>query len=181
MASVTADRLRAFLRLPDDVESIWPRCWKRIRGWGLPPGWSWPDWREEARAEGQLAICHALDSFDSSLSDSLEAFLYAKIVNRVWGRHRREWAYGTRRAAEPPNEPWADSTDVLESTWDREVVDRAWDRLKAEDQWVLRRLYWDGWSEVAIADELGKTQAAVSQRKRRALNRLRRAIEEILR
>ena len=78
---------------PTDWQSLWARCWSRIRSWQVPPRWSHHDWLEEARAQGALAACEAIRAFDSSRLVPLDAFLYRRVVESVWTRHRQECSF----------------------------------------------------------------------------------------
>ena len=46
-------------------------------------------------------------------------------------------------------------------------------QVPREDDWLIRRLFWEGRSEAEVARDLGITQQAVSKRRARALRRLR--------
>ena len=75
---------------------LWARCWMRICTWGVPPRWSYRDWCDEARAEGEATACGAVRDFDPHRLVPLDAFLYSRVVDAVWTRYRQEWAYGRR-------------------------------------------------------------------------------------
>ena len=91
---------------------LWARCWTRIRTWRVPPRWSFRDWCDEARAQGEAAACGALRDFDPHRLVPLDAFLYSRVVDAVWTRYRQEWASAdapgpARRSptAPPRNDP----------------------------------------------------------------------------
>ena len=99
------DLSQAWLSL-DEWEAIWPRCWRRIHSWRVPPRWNPLDWWDEARAEAALAACAAALDFDPTLGVPRAAFLYQRILAGVWTRYRQEWAYG-RHLRFPPSRSMA--------------------------------------------------------------------------
>jgi RNA polymerase sigma-70 factor, ECF subfamily len=62
----------------------------------------------------------------------------------------------------------------------RELTGRVLEQLKPEHQHVLRRLVGDGWSVAEVAREIGRTEAAVHQLRRRALTAARCSAERLL-
>jgi len=47
------------------------------------------------------------------------------------------------------------------------------ERLGERERWVLLKVYWEGWTEEEIAQELGISQQAVNKIKQKALQKLR--------
>ncbi len=68
----------------------------RIRTWHVPPGWSFRDRCDEARAHCEGAACVALSEFNAHRQVPLDYFLYRRVVDAVWTRHRQECSYGRR-------------------------------------------------------------------------------------
>lgn len=62
----------------------------------------------------------------------------------------------------------------------RELATRLLHSLKPEHQHVLRRMLAEGWTAADVATELGRSEAAVHQLKRRALDAARRSVDRSL-
>jgi RNA polymerase sigma factor (sigma-70 family) len=155
-------------------EATWARCWHRIRNWRVPARWSAWDWREEARAEGLLAACQANRDFDPARGVPREAFLYQRILARVWTRYRQEWSYGRLLRTPLRIEDYPTPGDAYASADDPDEVRGLVSELGERDRWLIRQLFWDGKTEAAIASDIGVSQQAVSQRKSHALKTLQR-------
>jgi RNA polymerase sigma factor (sigma-70 family) len=163
---------------PDAAEwqALWSRCWARIRTWRVPPSWSEWDWRDEARAQAALAACEARQDFEPDRMVPLQAYLYRRVVERVWTRYRQEWAFARRcrrdenladRPAIEPDRPDAESIERLAAI----LSD-----LGERDRLLVRRLFWEGRTEDDLARELGVSRQAVNKQKRKILGRLRSAL-----
>jgi RNA polymerase sigma factor (sigma-70 family) len=74
--------------------------------------------------------------------------------------------------------PLPDTADALIRKHEREAFDRALNRLSADDQLLLRRTA-DGWMDKEIAAEDGVSHQAISQRRERAVKRLRKTLNSI--
>jgi DNA-directed RNA polymerase specialized sigma subunit len=70
-----------------------------------------------------------------------------------------------------PDRPAAHSDRPDPESLER-LVARLGDLPEAE-QWLLRRLFWDGRTEDELASELGVSRQAVNKRKRKLLRQLR--------
>ena len=128
----------------DEWEAIWPRCWRRIHSWRVPPRWNPLDWWDEARAEASLAACAAALDFDPTLGVPRVAFLYQRILAGVWTRYRQEWAYGRHLRAPHPLEEWPGPDDSSSPGVDTAEVARLLGQLGARDRWLIRQLFWEG-------------------------------------
>src|SRR5205085_9530518 len=53
----------------------------------------------------------------------------------------------------------------------------ALERLSPRKQWILRRRYFDGWSQIEVSEALGISQMHVSRLERQALRDLRRCLD----
>jgi RNA polymerase sigma-B factor len=57
----------------------------------------------------------------------------------------------------------------------------ALERLSDRKQWILRRRYYDGWSQIEVSQALGISQMHVSRLEREALRDLKRSLEPLFR
>lgn len=127
---------------------------------------------------------HRLDRFEWRGPASLRGWI-AVIARNVFRDHVRSAAERHHGGHELPDRPDGDESvdpaamaerDLEHS---REVARRVLDRLKPEHQVVLRRLLGEGARVADVAAELGKTEAAVHQLRRRALEAARREVEQV--
>ena len=155
---------------------LWARCWMRIRTWSVPPRWSPREWCDEARDQGEATACGALRDFDPHRLVPLDAFLYSRVVDAVWTRYRQEWAYGrrTRPGEAIPDRPAPERAGLDADTLAR--LEAALGSLAELDRGLIRQLFWDGRSEDDLAREWGVSQQAVSKRKQKILQELRRQV-----
>jgi len=179
LTQVSASRVRARREKPsqragdlsqarlslDEWEAIWPRCWRRIHSWRVPPRWNPLDWWDEARAEAALAACAAARDFDPTRGVPRAAFLYQRIVAGVWTRYRQEWAYGRHLRAPRPLEEWPAPDDSCSPEVDTAELARFLGQLGERDRWLIRQLFWDGRTEAAVARDLGISQQGVYERR----------------
>lgn len=168
----TRDLSQARLNV-EEWEAIWPRCWRRIRLWRVPPRWNYLDWWNEARAEAALAACAAAFDFDPALGVPPAAFLYRRILAGVWTRYRQEWAYGRPLCVAHPLGEWPTADDSSSSGVNTAEVARLLGRLNAANRWLIQQLFWEGKTEAAVARDLGISQQAVSERRLGILRSLR--------
>ena len=156
---------------------LWARCWMRIRTWSVPPRWSFRDWCDEARAQGALAACLARREFDPRRSVPLDAFLYRRVVESVWTRHRQEWSFGRRAVSQKVVEDDALTPSHLDPDL-LEHMTHALERLTEPERRLIRQLFWDGHSVGELAQFSGVSQERLRTRKSRALHKLRVYLEE---
>jgi RNA polymerase sigma-B factor len=64
----------------------------------------------------------------------------------------------------------------LEAIVEHAPLRTAMERLSPRKQWILRRRYFDGWSQVEVSEELGISQMHVSRLERAALRDLKRTL-----
>ncbi len=155
---------------------LWARCWMRIRTWRVPPRWSFRDWCDEARAQGEAAACGARRDFNPHRLVPLDAFLYSRVVEAVWTRHRQECSFGrrTRPGEAIPDRPAPERPGPDADTLAR--LEAALGSLAELDRGLIRQLFWDGRREDDLAREWGVSRQAVSKRKQKILLELRRQV-----
>ncbi len=153
--------------------ALWARCWGRIRTWRVPPRWSQRDWCDEARAQGALAACLARREFDPRRCVPFDAFLYRRVVEAVWTRHRQEWNFGSR--AKPDDD--VSVANVLQcSLPDPDLLEHmthALEQLTEPERRLIHQFFWDGHSVGELARVSGVSQERLRTRKSRALHKLR--------
>jgi DNA-directed RNA polymerase specialized sigma24 family protein len=146
----------------------------RIRTWRVPPRWSYSDWCDEARAQGEAAVCDGLRDFNPRRLVPLDAFLFHRVVQAVWTRYRQECSFGrrTRSGEAILDRPAAEGTKPDADTLAR--LEAALGSLDAVDRDLIRQLFWDDRCESDLAREWGVSRQAVSKRKQKILRELRR-------
>ena len=150
------------------------RCWRRVRSWRVPPGWSFGDWTDEINAQGLAAAWQAHCEFDPTLGVPLAAFLSQRVVTRILSRYRQEWTYGQHfiNASEEADVP-AELAETLNNSFDgHEAVHFAMAQLSEKEKRLIQQLFWEDCKEAQIARGLGVTQQAVSKQKRIILHKL---------
>jgi RNA polymerase sigma factor (sigma-70 family) len=151
------------------------RCLRQICMRRVPPNWAPRDWYEELQAEAVAAAWEAERDFDPTRGVPLEAFVNQRILAQALRRYRREWAFGRRsrvhfegddrNVATPNRSSSIDISDSLQSCLRR---------LPKPQRLLIEDLYWEGKTVVEVARMLALSQPAISRRKRRALDQLRR-------
>jgi RNA polymerase sigma factor (sigma-70 family) len=156
------------------------RFLRSIDRWPAPPNWSPRDWSEELQAEVVAAAWEAEQDFDPARGVPLSAFVQQRVLTRSLKRYRREWAYARRCRSHVEGSARHDlaiderfsSIDISESL--RTVLRR----LPAQQLRLIEGLFWEEKTEVEVASILCLTQSGISRRKRRALDQLRRWMDE---
>ncbi|MCC5949358.1 MAG: RNA polymerase sigma factor [Nitriliruptoraceae bacterium] len=125
---------------------------------------------------------YRLDQFEWRGPESLRNWL-ATIARNTFRDHVRSAAERHHGGYEVPEAAAIDDDDpatVAERDLDRvvETTGALLDDLKPEHRHVLRRMVGDGASAAELAQELGRTEAAIHQLKRRALDAARRTAEQ---
>ncbi len=126
-------------------------------------------------AEATAAACEAQRDFDPTRGVPLAAFIHRRVLARALTRYRREWAYGRRCKLRRENDHLDDATTESFSAIDvSEMLQRSLDRLPEHHRRLLVCVYWEGKTEAEVARILGCSQPAISNCRRRVLERLRR-------
>lgn len=122
---------------------------------------------------------YRLDRFEWQGPASLRGWI-ATIARHTFRDHVRSAAERHHGGYELPDQADHDDAANPQAVAERdlatvaEATDRLLDELKPEHRHVLRRMVGDGAPAAEIAAELGRTEAAVHQLKRRALDAARR-------
>jgi RNA polymerase sigma-70 factor, ECF subfamily len=125
-----------------------------------------------------------LDRFEWRGPASLRAWV-ATIARNTFRDHVRSAAERHHGGYEVPDHVDRTDPDLPEAVVERDVegtaafAGRVLDALKPEHQLVLRRTLGEGRSAADVARELGRSEAAIHQLKRRALEAARRAAESL--
>lgn len=143
----------------------------------VPPNWSARDWFEEMQALGAAAAWQARCEYDPSRGVPLSAFIRQRVLSSARTRYRQEWSYVVHCGGRATADEYEGRSD--DSFWQSEAQDALrglLTRLAESDRWLIERLFWDGWTEARVAEELGVTQQAISKRKRAIILGLRESI-----
>ena len=105
--------------------------------------------------QGEATACGALRDFDPHRLVPLDAFLYRRVVEAVWTRHRQECSFGrcTRPGEAIPDRPAPERPGPDADTLAR--MDAALGSLAELDRGLIRQLFWDGRCEDDLAREWG--------------------------
>lgn len=164
---------------PNNANDVIHRAFARARSWRPPPHWSIPDWRDELWSVLHCAAASARSDYDATRGVPLPAHIYMRATSAAWTRYRQEWSYyfhsaiELRASLEPIVMPF-DRTDADETI--RHFVRHALGQLPAEDQLLVRQLFWNRTREKRVAAMLEVSQQEVSRRKGRVLRLLRRTL-----
>jgi RNA polymerase sigma factor (sigma-70 family) len=181
------------------MEELSPKVQKAVqvalhqaRQWRCPIHWDGNEWQKELDAIAQAAAFEACFYFDEQRGITLEIFVFWQVLTALRDFHRREWAYFafhcghlTKASDEGEVGEGDESAEVceevategLEQEWRRYLIFWSLERLSERERQVMKRLYWDEWTEAEIAHELGISQQAVSKIKRKAIQKLRKLLE----
>jgi DNA-directed RNA polymerase specialized sigma24 family protein len=173
----------------EELSDLLDRCFKRICSWRVPPNWSLADWREEIRAHGLGAAYEAIRDFDASRRVPFDAFVYQRVITRAYSRFRQEWAYGLRCVSSPAgvgSNGWLVSGEsCVQHRESRVEPGPAFQSLldtlgslSEPNHWLIMQIFWEGKTEVKIAEILGISHQAVSKRKRAVLQKLRMYLKD---
>jgi RNA polymerase sigma factor (sigma-70 family) len=141
---------------------------------------------EEIVQEAFLAVWRSPERYDRTRG-SVRAWLMGTVHHRAVDAVRREQAQ--RRRAEhaaalaPPftEDPTDDVVSALDLPRERGLVRKALAELPEEQRDVIRRMYFDGWSQSQIAERTGLPLGTVKSRTLLAMRRLRSHIGEVAR
>lgn len=127
-----------------------------------------------------VKVLYRLDQFEWQGPASLRGWI-ATIARNTFRDHVRSAAERHHGGNRVPDQPDVDETRDPASVAERDLpaareqADRLLDGLKSDHQVVLRRMVGDGASAAEVARELHRSEAAIHQLKRRAMDAARRA------
>ncbi|MGB1253827.1 MAG: RNA polymerase sigma factor [Candidatus Promineifilaceae bacterium] len=133
-----------------------------------------PDRAEECVAETFSRLLHALKR-GGGPKDHLRAYLYRTAHNWLTDQYRRQ----------PPPSVTLDDIQLagegslsksVEQSQEQARVRHALATLTADQQQVILLKYYEGWSNKAVAEVLGKPVGAIKSLQHRALKALKRAL-----
>jgi RNA polymerase sigma-70 factor, ECF subfamily len=129
-------------------------------------------------------VLYRLDQFEWRGPASLRGWI-ATVARNTFRDHVRSAPERHHGGYDLPELIDVDDDWRPEAVVDRDLVgthdlaQRVMGQLKSEHQHVLRRTFGDGWSAAQVAEELGRSEAAVHQLKRRALDAARRSADRV--
>ena len=175
----TAPKASPCWRCFPEGPAIWAGCLRRVGAWRVPPHWSARDWGEEMHAQAAAAAWKASREFDPSRGVPWGAFVRQRILSSLLTCHRQEWSYALHCgpvAGSEADESRADETPAAPRP--DEAIRASLARLAEPDRRLIEHLFWDGCTEVDIADKLGVAQSTVNKHKRAILLHLRHSLGE---
>jgi RNA polymerase sigma factor (sigma-70 family) len=172
-------RERVAVVLSPELDFVVSSSLRRIRRWRVPPSWTTREWFEEVESEANVAGLQASQEFDETRGVPREAFLRQRVMRRTLALYRREWSYAVRRVVEDELDLRAEvgKKDPAKYVVKLRVLQRSLELLPEPDLCIIEGIFWGARSETEIAEELGITQQAVSKRKRKILDVLRKSIK----
>jgi DNA-directed RNA polymerase specialized sigma subunit len=162
--------------MSESNQAVVESCLKRARRWRPPPRWSSREWWEENRAEAALIALDAARDYDAGRGVSWESFLQSRLMAGLLTRLRREWK-STRFLTDARSPDFLDVRTRIERDFTDDEVGVLYAgivRLSPVDRQVLQGLYWDGMTESDLALTLGRSQQAISKRRKTIIIRLKR-------
>jgi len=158
-------------------EPLLAGCIRRIGTWRVPPNWSQHDWLRQVRSLAATTAWEAASRFDPARGVPLDAFLRVSVMAAVRTHYRQEWTYALRFLP-PADGPVPDrlppsSPPSLEL---RESLREALAHLSPSDRFVVSQFFWRGATETEVARKVGVSQPAMSKRKARIIESLRRSL-----
>jgi Sigma-70, region 4 len=164
---------------PSGADNAVRRAFSRARSWRPPPHWSERDWHDEVRAIIDAGASCARLNYDPVRGVPLRAFVYMRTIAAAWKRYRQEWSYYLHVVAQsaPSAEPITTPCDQAgHNKAINHSLAQALSQLSMEDQYLIRRLFWDDADHRRVAVTLQISQQGVSRRKAHALRQLRRVL-----
>jgi RNA polymerase sigma factor (sigma-70 family) len=127
---------------------------------------------EDAKQNGYMGLLVAADRYDEERGLAFSTYAYSYVKKYILKGAKDEL---TKMIS-------LDAGDFPEQTVDEsvgELVSRLFSCLPNDDRWLIIRRYIHGISVSQLAQELDVSQPAVSQRIKRILKKMRRAVDEL--
>lgn len=162
------------------------QAWRVACKWKTPPQWRTGEWREELKCVANWILLEAEMNYVPARNGERDRYLFLRVLSALQTHHRREWRFGMRNYLRIfSNDPVAEATSFvsefedpqlaseIETTELRITLHQSLDLLNHDDRLLPYSIYFDERTEDELALRAGVSQAAINQRKQRALNKLR--------
>jgi RNA polymerase sigma-70 factor (ECF subfamily) len=136
--------------------------------------------RDRAEEIAQEALTRTLVAARNGRPQNMGAFAYGVARNLIRDEYR--FRDRDRILTGTPPEWQQNPTTILDqivSEEDRRRVRRALSRLSRGDREILRLTFYEGLTSAEIAERLGEPGPRIRKRKSRALDRIRRVVQEM--
>lgn len=135
---------------------------------------------EDATAAAAEELVRCVESFD--LARGMPFAAYAKVrvygaVSHFFRKTARTWEHECAPCEAEVLEEIA-GTETLDASDARLTVASLLERLDETERRVIRLLFWEGRTTYEAAEALGVSQSKIARTKRRAMEKLRAAMEE---
>jgi RNA polymerase sigma factor (sigma-70 family) len=132
---------------------------------------------KQVRSLAASTAWEAASRYNPSRGVPLDTFLRASVMAAVRTQYRQEWIYALRFASQAyrplPDKP---KNSPLPSIEIHESLREALAKLSPADRWVMSQFFWQGATEAEVARNVGVSQPAMSKRKARIIESLRRSL-----
>jgi RNA polymerase sigma factor (sigma-70 family) len=132
---------------------------------------------KQVRSLAASTAWEAVSRYDPSRGVPLDAFLRVSVMAAVRTQYRQEWTYALRFLPQidgPVRDRSKDSS--LPSVELHESLREILAKLSPADRWVMSQFFWQGATETEVARNVGVSQPAMSKRKARIIESLRRSL-----
>jgi RNA polymerase sigma-B factor len=135
--------------------------------------------RVEERLATSLGRPAELKDLAAHFSVTEETLLEAMELDQVYTPYSLDADLGTDtgEAHERLQDLLGGNDPRIESIVEHAPLRSAMERLPERKQWILRRRYFEGWSQIEVSQALGISQMHVSRLEREALRDLKRSLE----
>jgi RNA polymerase sigma factor (sigma-70 family) len=152
-------------------------CVRRIGTWRVPPNWSRSDWLKQVQSLATSSAWEAAYRYNPSRGVPLDAFVRVSVMAAVRTQYRQEWVYGLRFISDSDEPlPGLPTDSPIPSIEFHDSLREALAKLSAHDRWVIGQFLWHGATQAEVARKVGVSQPAISKRKTRIIEGLRRSL-----
>lgn len=136
-----------------------------------------PEWREEICQQGYVGLLKALDAYDPARGAAFTTYAVPVILGEMRHWLRRAWRERRRTtSADAWGEASVPDVHATDLGLERISLREALGHLDPTTAALIRRYFYEGWSQSRLATEMAVSQSAVSRRLRRALHLLRQEL-----